>query len=168
MGLPKIAPYPLPLAEDLPQPRAPWQPDAARAALLIHDMQGYFCAAFAPDAAPLAPAVENIARLAALCRRRGLPVFYTAQTGNQDRRDRGLQADLWGPGMTARPEHEDILPALAPQQGDLRLVKHRYSAFINTDLNTVLKARNIQSVLVCGVATNVCVETTARDAYMFD
>ncbi|TMA58520.1 MAG: cysteine hydrolase [Deltaproteobacteria bacterium] len=48
------------------------------------------------------------------------------------------------------------------------VIKHRYSAFINTDLNTVLKARHIQSVLVCGVATNVCVETTARDAYMYD
>jgi ureidoacrylate peracid hydrolase len=48
------------------------------------------------------------------------------------------------------------------------VIKHRYSAFINTDLNTVLKARGIQSVLVCGVATNVCVETTARDGYMYD
>jgi ureidoacrylate peracid hydrolase len=48
------------------------------------------------------------------------------------------------------------------------IIKHRYSAFINTDLNTVLRARDIQSVLVCGVATNVCVETTARDAYMYD
>jgi ureidoacrylate peracid hydrolase len=48
------------------------------------------------------------------------------------------------------------------------VIKHRYSAFINTDLNTVLKARGIQSILVCGVATNVCVETTARDGYMYD
>ena len=48
------------------------------------------------------------------------------------------------------------------------VIKHRYSAFINTDLNTVLRAKGIQSVMVTGVATNVCVETTARDAYMFD
>ena len=48
------------------------------------------------------------------------------------------------------------------------MIKHRYSAFINTDLNTVLRAKGVESVLVTGVATNVCVETTARDAYMFD
>ena len=57
---------------------------------------------------------------------------------------------------------------IAPRPTERVVIKHRYSAFINTDLNTVLKARNIQSVLVCGVATNVCVETTARDAYIYD
>jgi ureidoacrylate peracid hydrolase len=60
--------------------------------------------------------------------------------------------------------YEGILPLPTERV----VIKHRYSAFINTDLNTVLKARNIQSVLVCGVATNVCVETTARDAYIYD
>ena len=45
-------------------------------------------------------------------RRAGVPVLYTAQKGNQFRPDRGLQADLWGPGMSATPEHEEILPDL--------------------------------------------------------
>jgi ureidoacrylate peracid hydrolase len=62
----------------------------------------------------------------------------------------------------------EFYDGIAPLPTERVVVKHRYSAFINTDFNTVLKARNIQSVLVCGVATNVCVETTARDAYMFD
>jgi len=62
----------------------------------------------------------------------------------------------------------EFYQGIAPLPSERVVVKHRYSAFINTDLNTVLRARNIQSVLVCGVATNVCVETTARDAYMFD
>ena len=57
---------------------------------------------------------------------------------------------------------------VAPLPGERVVIKHRYSAFINTDLNTVLKARDVESVLVTGVATNVCVETTARDAYMYD
>ena len=39
-------------------------------------------------------------------KRAGIPVFFTAQEGNQDRRDRGLQADLWGPGMRDIPDHE--------------------------------------------------------------
>lgn len=62
----------------------------------------------------------------------------------------------------------EFYEGISPLPTERVVIKHRYSAFINTDLNTVLKARGIQSVLVCGVATNVCVETTARDAYMFD
>jgi ureidoacrylate peracid hydrolase len=62
----------------------------------------------------------------------------------------------------------EFYEGISPLASERVVVKHRYSAFINTDLNTVLKAKGIQSVLVTGVATNVCVETTARDAYMFD
>jgi ureidoacrylate peracid hydrolase len=62
----------------------------------------------------------------------------------------------------------EFYAGISPLPSEGVVIKHRYSAFINTDLNTVLKARGIQSVLVCGVATNVCVETTTRDAYMFD
>ena len=62
----------------------------------------------------------------------------------------------------------EFYDGIAPLPTERVVIKHRYSAFINTDLNTVLKARGIQSILVCGVATNVCVETTARDGYMYD
>jgi ureidoacrylate peracid hydrolase len=62
----------------------------------------------------------------------------------------------------------EFYDGIAPLPSERVVIKHRYSAFINTDLNTVLKARGIQSILVCGVATNVCVETTARDGYMYD
>jgi nicotinamidase-related amidase len=62
----------------------------------------------------------------------------------------------------------EFYEGIVPLPSERVVIKHRYSGFINTDLNTVLKARNVQSVLVGGVATNVCVETTARDAYMFD
>jgi len=46
--------------------------------------------------------------------------------------------------------------------------KHRYSGFHQTDLELLLRVRNIQTVVPCGVATNVCVESTARDAFMRD
>ncbi len=62
----------------------------------------------------------------------------------------------------------EFYQGIVPLASERVVIKHRYSAFINTDLNTVLKASGIQSVLVCGVATNVCVETSARDAYMYD
>ncbi|MBI4320480.1 MAG: cysteine hydrolase [Chloroflexi bacterium] len=55
-----------------------------------------------------------------------------------------------------------------PQPGDLIVTKHRYSAFHNTDLDMAMKARGIKTLLMTGGATNVCVETTAREGFMHD
>ncbi|WP_421567204.1 isochorismatase family protein [Stenotrophomonas sp. PD6] len=168
MALPSIAPYALPTADELPAPRGPWQPQPARIALLVHDMQRYFLAAYGTDAAPLAPAVANIARLVAHCRAQGIPVFYTAQRGNQDRRDRGLQADLWGPGMQASADHETILEALAPAAGDHVLVKHRYSAFQRSTLETMMRARGRDQLLVTGVYAHIGCTATVAEAFQRD
>jgi len=65
-------------------------------------------------------------------------------------------------------EIAEFYDGIAPLADERIVIKHRYSAFINTDLNTVLKAKGVESVLVTGVATNVCVETTARYGFMFD
>jgi bifunctional isochorismate lyase/aryl carrier protein len=167
-GLPTVAPYDLPRADELPKPRAPWTLERGRAALLIHDMQNYFLRIFAPDAAPLAPVVANIARLAEAARAVGVPVFYTAQEGEQDRRDRGLQADLWGPGMSWAPEHQPILAALAPKKGDLILVKHRYSAFQRSNLETLMRARGRDQLVIAGVYAHIGCTLTAADAFMRD
>ncbi|MBW8376048.1 isochorismatase family protein [Stenotrophomonas sp.] len=168
MALPTSQPYPLPTQSELPTPRGAWQPRSERLALLVHDMQRYFLAAFAPDAAPLAPAVANIARLLTHCRARGIPVFYTAQRGNQDRRDRGLQADLWGPGMSATDEHEAILEALAPAPGDHVLVKHRYSAFQRSNLETMMRARGRDQLLVTGVYAHIGCTATVAEGFQRD
>ncbi|WP_428031780.1 isochorismatase family protein [Ancylobacter sp.] len=167
-GLPTIAPYELPRAGELPTPRAPWTLQRDRAALLIHDMQNYFLRPFVPDAAPLAPVVANIAALVQAARLAGVPVFYTAQEGEQDRRDRGLQADLWGPGMSAAPEHQHILAALAPQPGDKVLVKHRYSAFQRSNLETLMRARGRDQLIICGVYAHIGCALTAAEAFMRD
>src|SRR5690606_15954364 len=126
-GLPRIGVYPLPEAHELPAARGPWRVRARRAALLIHDMQRYFVAALTPDEPPIEPVIGNIERLAARCRALGVPVFYTCQEGDQDPRDRGLQRDLWGPGMTSSPEHRTVVERLRPLPGDIVLTKHRYS-----------------------------------------
>jgi nicotinamidase-related amidase len=55
-----------------------------------------------------------------------------------------------------------------PEPGEPIVVKHRYSAFVDTDLQLILRSKGITSVILTGVATNVCVESTARDAYMRD
>lgn len=163
MGLPSIGAYALPQASELPPSRASWRPSRARAALLIHDMQNYFVAAFAPGTSPISPAIENIATLAELCRSAGMPVFYSGQHGNQDPRDRGLQAQLWGPGMTSAAEHQDIVEALRPQPSDIVVTKHRYSAFQRTNLEPLLRARGRDQLIVCGVYAHLgCLLTTAE------
>jgi ureidoacrylate peracid hydrolase len=57
---------------------------------------------------------------------------------------------------------------VAPEDGDDVVVKHRYSAFIGTDLDPLLRAQGVENLIFNGVTTNVCVESTARDAYMHD
>ncbi len=173
MALPKIPDYPLPAEAELPQPRAPFELAPQRAALLVHDMQRYFCAAYGEDAftrdgSTIAAAAANIARLLAAARSAGVPVFYTAQKGNQFRPDRGLQADLWGPGMQAIPEHEEIIPMLAPVEGDIPLVKHRYSAFQRSNLDTLMRARGRDQLIVTGIYAHIGCLATAAEAFQRD
>lgn len=166
--LPSIAGYALPEESELPSSRPDWTFEPDRAALLIHDMQAYFVDAFAPGVAPITAVVDNIAMLAAVARARGLPVFYTAQNGDQDRRDRGLQADLWGPGMGHIPEHQAIIPALAPAADDIVLVKHRYSAFQRSNLETLMRARGRHQLIVCGVYAHIGCQLTVAEAFQRD
>lgn len=166
--LPTIAAYALPTEAELPAPRPDWRLAADRAALLIHDMQAYFVGAFEPDAQPMARAIPNMARLIERCRTLGAPVVYTAQHGAQDPRDRGLQADFWGPGMRAIPEHETIVGALTPQAADLRLVKHRYSAFQRSNLAELMRARGRDQLIVCGVYAHIGCALTAGEAFQRD
>jgi len=166
--LPSIEGYKLPEESELPPSRPDWTFAPDRAALLIHDMQAYFVDAFTPGVAPITGIVDNIARLAAAARARGLPVFYTAQNGDQDRRDRGLQADLWGPGMRHIAEHQPIVPALAPADGDIVLVKHRYSAFQRSNLDTLMRARGRDQLIVCGVYAHIGCQLTVAEAFQRD
>jgi ureidoacrylate peracid hydrolase len=62
----------------------------------------------------------------------------------------------------------DYYGDVCPKDGDLVVTKHRYSAFYNTDLDTILRVHGIRTVVMTGVGTNVCVETTAREAFVRD
>ncbi|MEO9781769.1 MAG: isochorismatase family protein [Sedimentitalea sp.] len=173
MALPKIADYPLPKPDDLPESRAPFRLCTDRAALLIHDMQRYFCAAYGEDALTrdgslLQAVTSNIASIAKRARASGMPVFYTAQKGNQHPADRGLQKDLWGPGMKAIPDHEEIINPLRPEKGDIQLVKHRYSAFQRSNLQDLMRARGRDQLLVTGIYAHIGCLATTTEAFQRD
>ncbi|MBB5049581.1 bifunctional isochorismate lyase/aryl carrier protein [Rhodopseudomonas rhenobacensis] len=168
MRLPRIASYELPFVAQIPPARAKWALDPNRAALLIHDMQNYFVRAFEQDASPITPVIANIVRLKAAAVTAGMPVFYTAQNGNQDRRDRGLQADLWGPGMTTVPEHQPIIDLLSPAADDIVVVKHRYSAFQMSNLAHLMRVRGRDQIVISGIYAHIGCLMTAGDAFQRD
>ena len=166
--LPGIAAYPLPTGDDLPSARAGFALEPSRAALLVHDMQRYFCAPYPAGESPIAPVITNIARLIAAAHTAAVPVFYTAQEVRQDRRDRGLQAELWGPGMQDAEAHQPIIDDLAPTPDDHVLVKHRYSAFQRSNLERLMRARGRDQIVICGIYAHIGCMATAVDAFMRD
>ncbi|WP_216630243.1 isochorismatase family protein [Nocardiopsis coralli] len=168
MALPTIDPYPLPTADELPDNRAPWTVDPARAVLLVHDMQRYFLRAYPEGAQPVAGATANIAALLTACRAAGVPVVYTAKPGDMTSEQRGLEVDFWGGGMRAVDEHTEIVPDLAPEQDDLLLTKWRYSAFAQTDLAERMAAQGRDQIVVTGVYAHIGCQLTAADAFMRD
>ncbi|WP_433528277.1 isochorismatase family protein [Micromonospora sp. CA-263727] len=168
MSLPAPGDYAPPAESELPTSRARWTLASGRAALLVHDMQEYFARVYRPGSVALESAVSATASLLRVARQHGVPVVYTAQPGDQDPAGRGLQADLWGPGLRAVPADTQILPQLAPQPGDRVLTKHRYSAFARTDLAQWLRERGRDQLVVTGIYAQFGVLATALDAFCRD
>ena len=65
------------------------------------------------------------------------------------------------------PESE-VHPELAPLASEKQVLKHRYSSFYNTDLETILRVMKVEDLVITGIMTNMCCESTARDAYFRD
>jgi len=168
MALPNLIEYaaPVPPQRELPPSRAPWVLEPARAAVLVHDLQRYFLRPYAPGCSALASALAQTARILAAARAAGIPVFYTAQNG--EKADRGLQGDLWGPGMSPEPDHTEIVAEVAPAEGDTVLLKHRYSAFAKSELAELLAAQGRDQLVVTGVYAHIGITATAFDGFCRD
>jgi biuret amidohydrolase len=161
----------------------PLHVDLTRAALIIIDMQrdflepGGFGAALGNDVSRLKVAVEPCRKVLAAFRARGVPVIHTREGHRSDLSDaprhkveRGDQTLRIGtPGPMGRilvrgePGH-DIVPELYPISGEPIIDKPGKGAFYQTDLELVLRNRGIDTLFVCGVTTEVCVNTTVREA----
>jgi ureidoacrylate peracid hydrolase len=152
--------------------------DPRYAALIVVDVQNDFVSPEGSagkrgdDVGAAMAMIPNLTGLIDQARKRGFTVVYI-RTTHSDWTDTAswIYRTSQKSGLNTCREGTwgaEFYDGIAPLPSERVVIKHRYSAFINTDLNTVLKARGIQSILVCGVATNVCVETTARDGYMYD
>ncbi|GGZ24674.1 isochorismatase family protein [Streptomyces nitrosporeus] len=168
MALPAIAPYALPTGAELPANRVDWTVDPGRAVLLVHDLQNHFLSAYPAGEQPLTGMLDNTARIIKACRRAGVPVVYSAQKGGQTPEERGLQLDFWGPGAADDPEALAVPEAVAPADGDIVLTKWKYSAFVRTRLEEVLRGSGRDQLVVTGVYAHIGVLMSACDAWMRD
>jgi bifunctional isochorismate lyase/aryl carrier protein len=168
MAIPPIEPYVMPAEHELPEPRAWWRVDPARAVLLVHDMQQYFVDAFPAGESPRTELVANVARLRAAAHRAAMPVIYTAQPGGMTRVQRGLLHQFWGPGMGTDPGDRRIIAELTPAPGDIVLTKWRYSAFHRSGLHQLLRRLGRDQLVICGVYANIGCLMTACDAFTLD
>jgi len=145
---------------------------ASKTALIDVDMQNCFVEN-SPVAAPRGREIlPRINRLAEACRRRGATVIHTIHVVRPDGSNTGVMGDiipairagLINKGNPQAELHREI--EVGP--GDIILEKPRYGAFHGTDLDLILRGRGIESVIITGICTNVCCETTAREANMRD
>lgn len=160
-----------------------------RAALCVVDVQNDFCSPGGfmdregQDLGPVRAMLPLLDELIHLARERDVAIIYTqASYGvagdpylSPSWLDRAARVNRGGAYVDYPVCREgdwgfELIKELPVLDGDreLRLEKHRYSAFVGTELDLLLRSRGIETVIFAGVATNVCVESTARDAFMRD
>ena len=145
------------------------QLDREKAALLVIDMQYFFLDPASPSYTCGGPAIlPKLQKVIHAFRQANRPVIYTRHVHHPDYLDAGIMAWWWeGMCKEGTPESE-IHQDIAPKPNEKVIFKHRYSAFYNTDLETVLRSLKVEELVVAGIMTNMCCESTARDAYFRD
>jgi ureidoacrylate peracid hydrolase len=172
----------------LPARPEPIMVDPTTTAVVVVDMQNAYAspggyvdlAGF--DISGSAGVIGRIGQVLEAARGAGMTVVFLQNGWDEDYVEAG------GPGspnwhksnalktMRARPDlagkllarggwDYELVEALAPRPGDIRVHKTRYSAFFNSQLDSVLRARGVRTIVFVGIASNVCVESTLRDAF---
>ncbi|MBI4776607.1 MAG: isochorismatase family protein [Deltaproteobacteria bacterium] len=136
-------------------------PDAKKTALLVIDMQKNFAWA-AGDI------VRAVRRIVDTCRKREIPVIFSRHGHQHPERDGGMIERWWGHLLEYGSDPWRFLDDIQPRPDETIIEKNRYSAFHGTDLDGRLRALGIEDLVITGVLTNCCCETTARDGFMLD
>lgn len=153
--------------------------DPATTALVVVDVQNAFAHSDSPLAergADLSMAVEAVPRIrdaVETARDAGLPIAFTRSLRRADGRDAPSRVydvvpEIYRDGdpiCRAGDWDAEYVAGISPREAEYEVGKLRYDAFAGTPLETYLRAEGVETVLACGVATNVCVESTARAAY---
>lgn len=142
-------------------------------ALVIVDLQYDYChpdGVFGrtKDRRMIDTTVANVGELRRRAEQCSVPVIFL-HNGHTAATDSVTWLDRPGAALACREGSLGATPyGVAPTERDIVVTKHRYSGFVGTRLEQVLRALGRETLVFCGVATNVCVESTARHAYMLD
>ncbi|HEX7053177.1 MAG TPA: isochorismatase family protein [Burkholderiales bacterium] len=172
----------------LPARPEPIELPAARTALIVVDMQNGYASPGGyrdlngKDIGPARQVIANTAKVVEAARRAGMVIVFLQNGWDAELKTAGgPDSPNWHKSnplklMRARPELRGkilthgtwdyaLVRELQPQASDHVVPKARYSGFCGTDLDNILRARNVRHLLFTGIATNVCVESTLREAY---
>jgi ureidoacrylate peracid hydrolase len=175
----------------LPAQPEPLSITPERTAVVLVDMQNAFASPGGMldlagiDVGPAAGAIANARLLVDAARAARIPVIYLvmgyapdqSNAGGEDspnpRKELALclmreRPELKGKLLTYGTWDFQIVDALTPDPGELVITKPRYSGFVGTSLDAELRRRGIRTLLMAGIASNVCVESTLRDAYFHE
>ena len=156
----------------------PERVDPATTRFLVVDVQNDFCAEggwfdrHGNDLRLIHEAVDRLAGFITVAREAGIPPIFVRAIYDEiylsppmlERHARtGLGIDHCRSGTWGAEFFR-----VAPRQDELVITKHRYSAFMDTELNALLRAQRVENLILAGITSNVCVESTARDGYMLD
>lgn len=141
--------------------------DKNRTALVVIDLQKGIVGrkTFPHDSAAV---VANAAKLAEAFRKNNMPVFLVRVTPSLDFKD-GLKPVTDNPVQSGSMSSDwaNIVSELGPKQGDFIITKRQWGAFYGTELDLQLRRRGIETIVLCGISTNIGVESTARFAYEY-
>lgn len=134
------------------------------AALIVVDMQRHFCdedsSFFVPNSDALA---ERLKKLIDVFSENNRPIIFTRHIDSGD--EGNLMLRWWSEQIREDDPMSQIVDILDAKRGTV-VVKHQYDGFLNTELESLLRNKGVRQVVVCGVLTNLCCETTARSAFM--
>lgn len=147
-----------------------------KCAVLIVDVQNDYChqdgacSKSGKDVQSANSIITPLKKLTNIAHKNNIPIIYIRTI-----HEKFTDSEVWSRRMNGTSDaicRRDTWGAefykLTPSASDIVVEKHRYSAFIGTELTIVLRALKIETLLLAGVSTNICVESTVRDGYMLD
>jgi len=135
-----------------------WEPEKGRTAVLLIDLQEYFRGI-------IDPILGNIVHLASAIRKTDIPLLFT-QHGHAPGEDHGMLGRWWPDLIMEGNDEARLIPELKAGEVSPIIPKNTYSAFHETGLEKKLRDMGVTDLVIGGVMTNLCCETTARDAFV--
>jgi len=142
--------------------------DRAKTAIVVIDLQkGIVSMPTQPHAAK--NVIENAAKMLQAFRRNNMPVFLVRVSASTDGKDRlAPVTDTAGQSMGQMPpDWSELVPELSAAPTDIIITKKQWGAFYGTELDLQLRRRDIKTIVLCGISTNMGVESTARFAFEY-